>query len=370
MRILPIKSVTSFSGRTTDYNLNRGKEDLKRNSFWQKNSSVEEALGTYHNNKTGKVYFADPMENVSDKIKDSVDYVVYDNEPSYPDVNKEVKENYLGRLRKDFKKDFEEIRNYYYRREMGGFANVDEAKYQQAQAAHCGALYDKAGDLRYKKEKVEDEVSVLEKKNEKITQGILSSENELANVKKLLSGIDTQIGNLKQIHKSYQDIAKTMQEGLANEDNMDSAVKDRMMDYVKELHNSFVKVKYPNKNEATQAKEKNAYEKYNVEMRPYNAVKAANDEGYRLFDKQAGVKKEIAKLSKTLGNYQVTKQVAENTILEIQGYIDTLKQESEKIVKNITDKNALISDMKAKLSPLFDELKNYYATQGIRVIKK
>ena len=48
MRISPIKSATSFSGRTTDYNINRGKEDLKRNSYWQKNSSIEEALGTYN----------------------------------------------------------------------------------------------------------------------------------------------------------------------------------------------------------------------------------------------------------------------------------------------------------------------------------
>ncbi len=367
MKISPIKTATSFFGRTTDYNINRGKEDLKRNSYWQKNSSVEELLGTYHNNKTGKVYFADPMENVNDRIKDSVDYIVYDNEPSYPDVNREVRENYLGRLRKNFKKDFEEIRNYYYRREMGGFANVDEAKYQQAQAAHCSALYDKAGDLRYRKETCEDEVTALAKKQEKITKGILSSEKELTNERKLLSGINTQIENLIKVRDNYKNIAKTMQESLASENLVESSVKDRMMDYIKDLQNAFIETKYPNKKENTQ---KNAYEKYNVEMRPYKAAKETTENGYKFINEQSDINKKIAKLNQTIGNYQTTKKITENTISEIQSYIESLKQESAKLIKNITDKNKLINDLKTKLSPLFDELKNFYATQGIKVIKK
>lgn len=366
MRISPIKSATSFSGRTTDYNINRGKEDLKRNSYWQKNSSIEEALGTYHNNKTGKVYFADPMEYVSDRIKDSVDYIVYDNEPSYPDVNKEVRENYLGRLRKDFKKDFEEIRNYYYRREMGGFANVDEAKYQQAQAAHCGALYDKAGDLRYRKEICEDELTALVEKNEKISQGILSSEKELANERKLLLGIDTQIVNLKKVQNNYMNISKIMQEGLSNENQVKSIANDRMSDFVKDLHNAFMRAKYPDKKES---KQKNAYEKYNIENRPYTAAKETIDNGYR-FSEQSGVNKEIVKLNQTIHNCKVTKKITEDTISNIQSYIESLKQESAKLVQNIADKNRLISDIKTKLEPMFGELKNFYVTQGIKVIRK
>ena len=179
MRITPIGQSTpfvsrkslSFQGVTTDYQITKGKGDLKNNSYWHKNSSVEEAVGAFHKNYTGKAYFANPMEHVSDRIKDKVDYVVYDNEPKYPAIE-EFKENYLGNLRKNLRDDIEEVREYYYRREMGGFANVEEAKYKQQVAAEVTGFYDRAGDARYRKESLEDSI-----KN--INQNINSKEREI-----------------------------------------------------------------------------------------------------------------------------------------------------------------------------------------------
>ena len=187
MKIVPISNSSNYSvkknpnfqGVTTDYKVNLGKGDLKNNSYCHKNSSVEDIIGAYHSNYTGKAYFAEPMEHVGDAIKDKVDFVVYDNEPKYPALN-DVKENYLGRLRKDFKKDFEEVREYFYRREKGGFANVEEAKAKQREAAELTGFYDRAGDARYRKETLEDEVDVLDKKIAQKEEEIKALEKEQA----------------------------------------------------------------------------------------------------------------------------------------------------------------------------------------------
>ena len=193
------KKANTFKGQTTDYSIYYGKDDLKKNSFWHKNSSVESTVGSHHTNYTGKVYFASPMEYVNDRIKDSVDYVVYDNEPSYPAIE-EVEKNYVGKLRKNFREDFEEVREYYYRREMGGYANVEEAKNKQKQAAECTGFYDRAGDARYRKETLEDRVSAID-------ESIKTKEKEITNLS----------GRIEQKNKE-KNILETKKENYVKKD--------------------------------------------------------------------------------------------------------------------------------------------------------
>lgn len=193
--INPVKKAPSFQGVTTDYKVYLGKDDLKNNSYWHKNSSVENAVGAFHANYTGKAYFAAPMEYVGDAIKDKVDFVVYDNEPAYPAL-REVKENYTGELRKDFKKDFEEVREYFYRREMGGFANVEEAKARQTEAAELTGFYDRAGDARYRKETLEDNVA-------KLNTQISEKEKEIKTLGESLNETIAHKEILEQKHENY-----------------------------------------------------------------------------------------------------------------------------------------------------------------------
>ena len=49
---------------------------------------------------------------------------------------------------------------------------------------------------------------------------------------------------------------------------------------------------------------------------------------------------------------------------------DALYDSTKTVAKQIAEKKSLIEDCKAKLIPIFDELKNFYAKQGIKVIKK
>ena len=211
MKIAPIRNSVSQSGKlnfqgvTTDYQIRKGKDDLKNNSYWHKNSSVEEAVGAYHKNLTGKVYFANPMEPVGDVIKDKVDYVVYDNEPKYP-VLEDVRENYLGKSRKNLRDDFNEVREYYYRREMGGYADAVEAKYKQWEAAELTGFYDRAGDARYRKESLEDGIAVID-------NSIKQKENEIGVLKGIAADnqarkndLEIKLDNYLKKNKRYTEI--------------------------------------------------------------------------------------------------------------------------------------------------------------------
>ena len=90
MKILPI-SVTNFSkntfkGHEEVYSYSRGIHSLEDSIHWHKNSSIDKTLGSYHSNQTGRAYYADPLEPITDAIRDRVDYIIYDNEPSYPKI--------------------------------------------------------------------------------------------------------------------------------------------------------------------------------------------------------------------------------------------------------------------------------------------
>lgn len=105
MKISPISSTLSKPNFKGQFAYNYNESTLKNNKLWQKNSSVEQTLGAYHVNKTSQAYFADPMEPISDAIKERADYIVYDNEPAYPEID-EVSKNYFGTQRKNYRDDF------------------------------------------------------------------------------------------------------------------------------------------------------------------------------------------------------------------------------------------------------------------------
>lgn len=144
----------SFKGVTQIYS--GEKPYIISSEYYHPDSSIEKTLDHVHAYRTNKIYFADPMEPISDDIKNKVDYVVYDNEPAYPDLNKELKNAYLGDLKHDYSKQFINIRDYFYRREKAGWADKSEAQYQQWQSAECLRLYNDAKNLIQEKNQLMD----------------------------------------------------------------------------------------------------------------------------------------------------------------------------------------------------------------------
>ena len=354
MKIFSINNSTLNQNFRGKYAYIKSDDDVTKLSGWHKNSYAETTLGAFHDEPKNMVYFASPMEPIDDTIKENVDKVIYDNEPSYPDVNKEVSRNYFGNERKDYKKDFEEVREYYYRREMGGFANTDDAKYQQWQAAECSRLYDKGGHLRYVKEQAEDNIKQLENENIQIKEGIKAAQEELESQVGVSSKIETQLSNIDTLKKTYEKTIKTTEDISVDEQSLYSRAKARQIassTHSEKLANNFIKYS------------KNDLQTYEEIIKQY-------ENEYSISARKTVLKREYDILKKTAENYKLIQEGCINTISEIKNYIQSLQVKLASNNKKLAEKKSLIEDCKAKLIPIFDELKNFYAKQGIKVIKK
>ena len=109
-------------------------------------ADVEQTIGKDHNDATYKVYIADPKENVSKSVKLSHDYIVYDLEPSFPDIRKKYYSLEQGNL----EKEFQTALDYYTRLENTAKQRTDEelAKSKQALIINCKEILSEGADLR------------------------------------------------------------------------------------------------------------------------------------------------------------------------------------------------------------------------------
>ncbi len=353
MKISPINSNSAQPNFNGKYVSIRHGGDLTQLPEWHKNSYAETTLGAYHADQKNRVYFADPMEPISDNIKENADKIIYDNEPSYPDVNKEVSRNYFGAERKNYKNDFEEVRQYYYRREMGGFASVEEAKYQQWQAAECARLYDKGGHYRYVKEAAEDEIKLLENDKAQMLKGLTTAEQELINIKNSSKSVEKHAQNLEKMEKPYKELILSTLSGAQNESVVYSEAKNAENRLTTKINNQ------------------NKYETFLGDVKKvYSDITNGNDKDYKLTLDTERAKKEQENLQAAKKKFEAVKAKCTKTIDMLNSKIDNLKSGIKANDVKIAEKKALIEDCKAKLIPLFDELKNFYANQGIKVIKK
>ena len=85
MQVSQINGSASFKGRIMDYNTRIGKSDLMNNSYWQKNSSVEDTLGSFRNSTSGKVYFAANAGNDKLLTSETPFTEYFSNTPAEPD---------------------------------------------------------------------------------------------------------------------------------------------------------------------------------------------------------------------------------------------------------------------------------------------
>ncbi len=298
------------------------------------NSTVERTLDSFHSKPTGVVYYADPLEGISDKLREQVDYVVYDNEPKYPKVNGEVSENYFGKQRVDYGEKFADIRDYYYRLEMVDtkeaekykrniLAGIDtenskekldyyndriaKSKYQQWQAAECINLYKKGNGLRSQKEGLEDSIQYIQ--NE-----IKMNEEELPKRKAMLKETSEKITKEQAIYDLLE-------------------AKDKF--YRKSIT-------------------------ANKKLIEQNSAQANN-----YWSEISAIESILVNLSR--------EGVSKNTLIwslkakaqECKEFIATFPRRIANMKKQIKANEVQIEQVKANLIPVFDELKNFYAKQKI-----
>ena len=369
MNILQISNALSFSGRSVQ-SKTLSYDSIKRMPEYHPSSLIEATIGWNHKVPREKVYFADPMEPISEDLKRSVDYVVYDNEPEYPEIE-DVRKNYLEHNRTNYRKKFEEIREYFYRREMGGFANVEEAKNEQRKAAECTGFYDRAGDLRYKKETTEDEISKLSAKRNAIQEGINSTLKEVEAQKKLKISIDTHIDNLEKLKKPYKDIIQLVESGIKNENEMYETAEKRILsnktnqEYLEQLKNTAY---YYEGESASHGDTIPSYEAYANTTATYDSINNLKNTA-RITEKSVA-QKQIKSINAAITSFKKIQKDCGNVIKDMQAYIAGLRIQSGKIDGQIMIKNSFIDDCKSKLETHFEQLKKFYIDNGIKIAKK
>mgnify|MGYP004458952025 CR=1 FL=1 len=259
MRISPIKSFTnptnkSFKGYTTNnyYNYSHCEGAFHSPGGADPSRPVEKTLGTYHRDYNRQVYYADPLEKVSDKTKESVDYVVYDLEPPFPDIEGKIHSYYSGGPRwHDTPEDgFHKFRDYFYRLEMSDSkavaeyeaklwnninpqdsrekadyfkAHVRDAKYNQETAAECLNIFRESETLRDKA----DELWHKNRSNELQMTSYKSDEylstREIPRRQKIDAIFTEKIKRLEKRKADYQQlISKLEAEKKTNESDFNS----------------------------------------------------------------------------------------------------------------------------------------------------
>lgn len=370
MKLMPINNV-NFTGREVPYASKLGESGLKSMQGFYKDSSVETTLGAYHSQPKNKAYFADPMEYVPNDIKERVDFVVYDNEPGYPKTE-DIKKNYLEHNRTNYREQFENIREYYYRREMGRYANVNEAKYQQWQAAQCTALYDKAGHLRYQKESAEDEIEKLVSEKNYIKQGIENTKQELKLQESLNKNLEKHVANLKDAQKAYQVLDAVVEKGLKNEQQIYEKAAKRLKEaqqqenYLKELENT----NYYNDGREAYISDGLKYGKFENTTQTYKSVNSVRSSSFRFGSNNAHALKQNDLIESSIRSFEQIIKEGKQTIKDMKSYIAELNEKTKLIDENINSKSTFIEECKTKLKPLFEELEGFYKKQGIKIIKK
>ena len=171
MKILPINinyTNCTFKGYIVEDDINGF---THKGAAIQSGRRIQNTVGKFRKNPSGKIYYADPLEVVSDKIRENVDFVVYDDEPKFPDINNDISKLYFYNPERDYYDEIDKFRQYFYRLEMSesktvaGYeqqywnnnkseairekidyhrTHVADAKYNQETAATCLNIMDEA----------------------------------------------------------------------------------------------------------------------------------------------------------------------------------------------------------------------------------
>ena len=112
------------------------------------------------------------------------------------------------------------------------------------------------------------------------------------------------------------------------------------------------------------------YGKYQNTPETYKNITSEKDQAYRMSESKKALKEEHKKLQDTIAEFKSIQAGCAKTIKNMKEYIAALKTDVSNIDRKVAEKKSFIEDCKAKLIPLFDELKNFYAKQGIKVIKR
>lgn len=391
MRISPIKSSTNFSkpafkGYTIEgYGYSHGHLHAAENS----GRRIEKTLGGFHNDITGKIYYTDPLEKVNDNLREMVDYVVYDDEPKFPDINNEVSKLYFGTDgdQWEIKKRFKDSKDYFYRLEMADSktvgeyeqkvwnnidkensrrnaeyfkAHVNDAKYNQETIANCEAILQESDGLRYKKDRLAYEIGNIKDSIKHSEADIPRAEMELNHRTEIDKMLAEKVKNLQERKNNYTKILEQLEKNETNDAATLNSL-DKLAQINSEGHKEINRTKAYTYNNSISEYEASENFKETKSIFEKNMSKEASEKNVII--------ENIEKLTKSISEFTERTEKNQAYIKKISDYIKALPkliaERNNDLVKNTQE----FEKVKADLIPYFDKLKNYFYSRGLRTIR-
>lgn len=396
MRISPIKSSTNFSKPAFKGYIVEDKSPYlfeepvtHRTAATYTGRRIEKTLGGFHNNITGKIYYTDPLEKVNDNLREMVDYVVYDDEPKFPDINNEVSKLYFGTDgdQWEIKKRFKDSKDYFYRLEMADSktvgeyeqkvwndfdrensrrnaeyfkAHVNDAKYNQETIANCEAIFKESDDLRYKKNNIASEISSIKNSIRHCEADIPRAEMELNHRTEIDKMLTEKIKNLQERKNNYTKILEQLDTNKTKDASTLNSI-EKLAQINSEGHHEINRTKIFTYNDFISESEASKNFNETKSIFEKNMPKEASEKNVII--------ENIEKLTKSIGEF--TKKAEENQVYikKISDYIKALPKIIADKNNDLAKNNQQFEKVKADLIPYFDKLKNYFYSRGLKTIR-
>ena len=348
----------------------------------------EKTLGSYHTDEKYKIYYADPLEKVSDAIKDQVDYVFYDDEPRFPDIEKEVSTRYFYEpkpFQENYGDSMNEYRKYFYRMEMSDAkhanhyenllrsdidindskekldyyrARIADAKYNQETAAGCMDIYGEASEKIGQKDNIYRRICDLKGAISAHEADIPLVDKELEQRTELENILKTKISNLKSRENAY----KKIQTALTKADKENKAgvyIAERAAEHnYEQSKRSFGLFNCSDVIESSPYAEE--YDKAGSLLKVSTHL---DQEEKNIIDKQLNI------VSKKLSDYLALEKENKTILDKITEYKEKLPSILDTYKKELAEKSIAYDRVKGELMQYFDALKNYFYSRGLKNVK-
>lgn len=377
MRILPVQNQKAIKPNFRGYFVDDfGYQDQHLKTAKNSGRRMEETIGTFHPYWTKKIYYADPLEQVSDFIKERADYIVYDDEPALFDVDNKVSKMYFfpseQSAHDEYLDNLKKSREYFYRIEMmdqkavKGYANdaekvayfqahIKDAQYNQETIATAENIFKEALPKIQEKNHYYFRAGIIEGDIQNRTAEISKAEHELKQREEMQAILKSKVDNLEAKKSEYEALLQVLEK---DETINSSGIRTSKENYDYNYKNHILYNNYTENLSKPVSIEH--YNKYNrqfkkdleIEKEELNIIKSQFERVKTQLNKYKEFLKQNDLILQKVGQYKN----------ELPAIIEGLKQE-------LARKTALFEKAKSELIPKFEHLKNYLLSRGIRTIK-
>lgn len=348
MRILPIQShskmaKTSFKGYFVE-----GATDNWSHNYQRENSGrrCEQTLGSYHAGKTGKFYYADPLEIVTDSVKEQADFVIYDDEPPFPNPDKDLSQIYFHQNAHYSIPGVDKLKRsgeYFYRMEMADKKTLAEYENNVKSGVNLQDSIDKANyyrgriaDAQYNQETIGKSLEIIEKSKQ-------LREERAKNRYEMCFDYDLGYVISDQMEKTYKNRLEELN-NYAEQLPKDIHILEENKEYYEKINKNLEK--YNNDHKVFYEKNKN-----------FKFVRMSDDNKSQ--QEENDIKTFINLLAEKIENKKEELIALQTRIANNKQYFEKHLQFAELWKKNGAD-----------LIPHFHELKEYMQSRGYKVIKQ